>query len=48
MLDIHEYERNEYERGLLETIARGEKDVRENKLLDFDEVMNEAEKLLDE
>jgi prevent-host-death family protein len=41
------YERSEQERQMLRLLARGERDVRKNRGVDLDEVLAEADGILD-
>ena len=48
MLSMEEYERAENERLILRLLARGEKEIAAGKGHDLDEVLGEADHLLDE
>jgi len=47
MLSVEEYERAENERQILRLLARGEKEIAAAKGYDLDEVLGEADRLLD-
>ena len=47
MLSVEEYERAENERQILRLLARGEKEIAAGKGYDLDEVLGEADRLLD-
>ena len=41
------YERSERERRILRLLARGEREVRKNRGVDFDKLLAEADEILD-
>ena len=47
MISIEEYERGEHERQILRILARGEREIRRGKGHDLDEVLAEADRLLE-
>lgn len=48
LMSVESYEKNERELEILKRIARGEKEVRSGKGHDLDDVMADADELLDE
>lgn len=47
LLSPEMYERSERERQMLRLLARGEREIRKNRGVDFDKVLAEADDLLD-